>query len=235
MFECELLAKCLRQTPGIKAEVSLGWPEDPKRLENLSAIVFYSSPAGDVVLNPVRRPTFEKILKSGTGYAAIHWATGANKVEQTADYIALLGGCFNFAFANPPLAFTTEHLIQLDKGHPICRGWSEYDLRDEWYLAMRFDPRARSLLKVVVRADPAAKRPDPTDLAVAWTLDRPDSNGGRSFGTTLAHPHDNFKLEAFRKMLVNAILWTAHVEVPSGGAPVALSDADLVLPPAPPK
>ena len=185
-------------------------------------------------MSPAHRETFEKLLKSGVGYAAIHWATSANKIELTGDYIALLGGCFNFAFANPALAFTQERLVQADKDHPICRGWGEFDLKDEWYLAMKFDAKARPLLKVNVRADPKAKRPDPIDLTVAWTLEQAGANGGRSFGTTLAHPHENFKLPAFRRMLVNGILWTAHVEVPPGGAPVEVSESDLTLPPPPP-
>jgi type 1 glutamine amidotransferase len=55
---------------------------------------------------------------------------------------------------------------------------------------------------------------------------------GRAFGTKLGHPYDNFRREPFRRMLVNAILWTAHVELPKTGAPVALAEENLALPPA---
>jgi len=34
-------------------------------------------------------------------------------------------------------------------------------------------------------------------------------------------------------MIVNAILWSAHVEVPRDGAPVNLSEEALALPPKP--
>ena len=58
---------------------------------------------------------------------------------------------------------------------------------------------------------------------------------GKVFGTTLGHFHDNFGIEAFRRMLVNGILWAAHIEVPVHGAPVAVDDSDLILPPPPVK
>ena len=36
--------------------------------------------------------------------------------------------------------------------------------------------------------------------------------------------------EDFRKALINGILWTVHREVPTDGAPVTLTEADLRLP-----
>ena len=74
---------------------------------------------------------------------------------------------------------------------------------------------------------------DGNKVPVAWAFERPVSKGGRSFGTTLGHFHRNFKIEAFRRMIVNAILWSAHVQLPLGGAPVAVTDDDLQLPPEP--
>ena len=37
---CELLAKCLRQTKGVEAVVSNGWPTDEKLLKRTAAISF---------------------------------------------------------------------------------------------------------------------------------------------------------------------------------------------------
>lgn len=73
------------------------------------------------------------------------------------------------------------------------------------------------------------------DQTVAWSHVRKDQKEGRSFGTTLGHFHDNFKIEAFRKMLVNGILWTARVEVPEEGARVVATESELNLPPEPSK
>jgi len=50
---------------------------------------------------------------------------------------------------------------------------------------------------------------------VAWARERED--GGRGFGTTCGHYYDNWKNDDFRKFILNAIAWTAHVEIPNGG------------------
>src|SRR5690606_22324843 len=50
---------------------------------------------------------------------------------------------------------------------------------------------------------------------VAWAAERPD--GGRGFGFTGAHFHKNWGDDNFRKVVLNAILWVAKVEVPPNG------------------
>src|SRR5205809_4811117 len=60
---------------------------------------------------------------------------------------------------------------------------------------------------------------------VAWAVERPD--GGRGFGFTGAHFHKNWGNENFRKIVLNALLWTARLEVPSSGVECALTDEDL--------
>ena len=44
---------------------------------------------------------------------------------------------------------------------------------------------------------------------------RPD--GGRGFGFTGAHFHNNWANDDFRKLVLNAILWVAKADVPKGG------------------
>ena len=46
---------------------------------------------------------------------------------------------------------------------------------------------------------------------LAWAVER--SDGGRGFGFTGAHFHRNWGNENFRKIILNALLWTAHAEV----------------------
>jgi hypothetical protein len=42
-------------------------------------------------------------------------------------------------------------------------------------------------------------------------------NGGRGFGFTGAHVHNNWMNDSFRKLVLNAIVWTAKVDVPAEG------------------
>jgi len=53
------------------------WPQDPSVLSGAKAIVFYSRPAGDIVLGDSHRTEFEKLMQAGVGYAALHWGTCA--------------------------------------------------------------------------------------------------------------------------------------------------------------
>ena len=76
LHECRLLAKCLEQTQGVEAKVVQDWP-DAATLKGVKAIVYYSCPAGDIVLAEPRRKTFEKLMADGVGFTAIHWGTGA--------------------------------------------------------------------------------------------------------------------------------------------------------------
>ena len=53
------------------------------------------------------------------------------------------------------------------------------------------------------------------DEVLAWAVERPD--GGRGFGFTGAHFHKNWGDPNFRKLVLNAILWTAKLDVPLDG------------------
>jgi len=212
---CQVLQKCLEQTPGVVAVVSEDWPKDDSRLKNLDAIVLYTGPGGDVLLDPSHRAVADKLMKDGVGLTAIHWATDS-KVELAVDYQALLGGWFSGPFGTHDI--TTKTLEQINPSHPICRGWSPFELYDEYYVYARVSPNARPLLKVELKTGPQT---------VAWTLERPKSKGGRSFGATVEHFYDTMKQEPFRRMLVNGVLWTAKVPIPATGAPVAISDQEI--------
>jgi type 1 glutamine amidotransferase len=214
---CRLLAHCLEQSSNVEAVLSEGWPSDPATLKNVKAIVLCTSPGGDILLSPQNRAAVEVLLASGVGLTAIHWATGAGP-EAGPAYLPLLGGWFNRPLFST-LEITTAKLTQADPKHPISRGWKEYDLKDEYYLNLRFMPEAQPALKVNLQGK---------DHVVGWTYERPNSSGGRSFGVVLGHFHDNFATEAFRKMLVNGILWTAHRQVPAAGAPVKAEAEQLV-------
>jgi len=51
--------------------------------------------------------------------------------------------------------------------------------------------------------------------------------GGRGFGFTGGHYHRNWGNDNFRKIMLNAILWVAKVEVPPEGVDSSVSAADL--------
>ena len=66
---------------------------------------------------------------------------------------------------------------------------------------------------------PAVDDPDEPkegeDQVVAWTVER--ANGGRGFGTTGGHFYAQWWNPEWRRLMLNAIAWTARIEVPPAG------------------
>jgi len=56
-------------------------------------------------------------------------------------------------------------------------------------------------------------------------VERPD--GGRGFGFTGAHAHQNWGNPDFRKLVLNAILWTARLDVPPEGTDCRVTQDEL--------
>jgi type 1 glutamine amidotransferase len=219
MHTCGMLAKCVELTPGVETVVSNRWPKDAKMLEGVKTIVVYSSPGAELLLEGPNRGQVDELMKKGVGLVTIHWASSVKKENFDRlgpTWLSYLGGTW---VSNVGLSTGKSPLKQLIPDHPICRGWKEYEIEDEFYL----DPtikQAKPLLQVRDRKD--------KEVIVGWVYER--SDGGRAFGTTLGHPYKNFQIEAFRRMVVNGILWSAQVEVPRDGAPVNISAEALKEP-----
>ena len=222
MHESGLLAKCLRQTPGVEAIVSDGWPADAAVMKDVAAIVLYSSPGAEILLAGPHAKQVEQMLNSGVGLTAIHWATGIRNKDDPAladRYLAQLGGLFSFAFCG--LAFDNANVRHVAPDHDVSRGCTDYPTHDEFYLDLKFLPPAVPVTKVRVKDK---------DQTVGWVYQRPNSSSGRSFGNTLGHFHKNFCIPGFRRDLINGILWTAHCDLPPDGAPCKLTEKELELP-----
>jgi hypothetical protein len=221
LAECALLAKCLAQTPGITPIVSDGWPADPKTFEGVGAIVLYTAHGGDLLFgDPARREQVEALLKKGVGLVAVHWSTDAQPGPNADKQVEHLGGWFHRPPSDIPVRDTT--VVFADKAHPIARGLTDFPMKDEYYIKLKFNAAARPLITANI---------DGTDYVVGWTLERP--GGGRSFATVCGHFHDCFGDARFRRLVTNGILWAAGREVPASGAKVEAGAADLVLPPDP--
>jgi len=219
--DCELLAKCLRQTGGVEAVVSRGWPEDPKVLEGVDTVVVHTRLGGDVIFHPTHRDEAAKLFDSGVGLVAIHWGTGSADPAVADRWLKTLGGHFN-AEGNGFSRYKIEKSAMrvATPEHPISRGWNDFDCRDEYYYDLKFMDKAVPVALAKVSGK---------DYPIAWAYERPDGKG-RAFGCVAAHFHDNFALDPFRQLFVNGILWTAGVEIPQGGAPAKIEARDLDLP-----
>src|SRR5690606_19069874 len=117
--------------------------------------------------------------------------------------------------------------------HPITRGVQPFEAHDEWYYHMRFTEDQDNLVHILRALPPPStlERPDGPHSnnehvrnailekkeiqTTAWAYTR--KNGGRGVGFTGAHVHNNWKVDDFRKLVLNALVWIAKAEVPADG------------------
>ena len=216
---CRLLAHCLEQTPGVETVVSDGWPNDSAG--RFDAIVVYSAPIAHEFFTGPHRDEVTRQLDQGAGLVTLHWATGVK--EENWDRVSPVlaeyqGGRWLSHSGQVMIGEST--LLKLKPDHPVSRGWELPLLRDEWYLNPIIAPGATPQWQVDAEGE---------TLVVAWSHTR--QNGGRAFAITVGHFWENFTHEPFRRAVVNAILWSAKIEVPPSGAPVDLTEEVLRLPP----
>lgn len=219
MADCALLAKCVQQTDGVEASVHRGWPTDPEAIKGVKAIVLHTRLGGNVLFASPARRQAEALLQGGVGLVAIHWGTGADLGEPGELYLKALGGWYNNSFSKHPVRFSELRLA--DSSHPIGRGFESHKLLEEFYIDLKFLPAARPIVVAAV---------DKVDYPIGWAYERPE-NKGRSFGFVGGHFHNNLQTRPFRQLLVNAILWSAGLQIPAGGAPCHIAPDDLKVPP----
>jgi type 1 glutamine amidotransferase len=225
-----ILARLLRQTPDIDPVVVRdGWPADPTIFEGAASIVFFTD--GNVwhpLLVADRMDVLGTYLARGAGFICLHWAVHFPE-SASVRVLGWLGGHYSDDISvNPVWLASFQNL----PAHPVLRGVAPFEVEDEWYYNMRFVTGVSSVSPLLSAVPPddtrftadAAMHPGRAET-VAWAYER--DGGGRSFGFTGAHYHKNWGVESFRRAVVNAILWTAHRDVPEGGAPVTFDPAWL--------
>jgi type 1 glutamine amidotransferase len=228
---CLLLAHYLRQNlPNYAVEVYRdGWPaEGVQAFAGADAIVVYCDGGGGHLLMP-HLDEFDQVLQRGVGLVCLHYAVEIPKGQPGDHFLNWLGGYFETDWSVNP--HWTAHFAALPE-HPITRGVQPFQINDEWYYHMRFRPGMEQVTPIL-SAHPdksTLSRPDGPHSGnshvraavregqiqhVAWAAERPD--GGRGFGFTGGHDHWNWGDDNFRKVVLNAIVWAAHGEVPQGG------------------
>jgi type 1 glutamine amidotransferase len=221
----KLLVKWLKEIPGIDPVfVAGGWPQDESVFEGAKSVVFFmDGGGGHPMIQGNRLETMRKLMDQGVGLVCLHYAVEFPKGKAGDQLLDWLGGYYETGYSDNP---HNDAQVVPKEGHPITRGIRPFRANDEWYYKIRFrpdDPRVTTILtaKELVGHD----RKTYTDQTVAWATERKD--GGRSFGFTGAHFHRNWALPEFRSLILNAILWSAKVEVPSEGVKCDVSPEEM--------
>jgi len=199
-----------------------GWPMDSTALEGASTLVLYFDglPVGadsPPSLSTAHREQFERLMKRGVGVVALHQASTVPGNETTFDLPRWLGGA-RYGMVDR----TTEPVLFKPAAHPISNGVGEFLLNDEFYPTIRFLENNKRVTPILTgKLHPQFRNGkflviDKAEIhPVAWAYERED--GGRAFTFTGLHYLEGLDNPSLRKVLLNAIFWTAKIDVPKQG------------------
>jgi len=217
-----LLLKMLKQTAGVAPVMAAeGWPKNERILEGAKTIVFYMDGGGkQSLVSPEKLQLIEKLASRGVGIVHLHQIIDYPKTH-TDRILPLVGGVWVPGMgARGHWDGVFENFVD----HPVTRGVAPFKENDGFIYKLKFVEEMKGITPLLRTTPPKGTLKDTEDI-VSWAFQRPD--GGRSFVFTGCHLHESWGLESMRRFVTNGILWSAGLEVPSGGAPVALDPAEL--------
>jgi type 1 glutamine amidotransferase len=239
---CMLLADALNKS-GLPIEAQVvtdGWPDDASVLDGADSIVIYSDGGGGHPFN-AHIDELNKLTAAGTGIVCIHYGVEVPEGKSGNAFLDWTGGYFEANWSvNPHWVAEYDQLPM----HPITKGVKPFSINDEWYYHMRFREQMEGVTPILTDLPPKStlSRPDGAHSGnpfvreafangvpqhMAWARERPD--GGRGFGISGGHFHWNWGHNQMRKVVLNAIAWSAGVDVPSDGvSSKTLSVKDLM-------
>ena len=235
-----LLAKCLNEVDGVEAVVVKGgWPADESVFDDADTLVFFmDGGGGHPIIQDDHLDTIQALMDKGVGLACLHYAVEVPAGKPGEKFLEWIGGYYESGFSTNP--HWIAEVAALPE-HPITSGVEPFSINDEWYYNIRFRQGMEGITPIVVATPDEAARAGTSssprgamphiveaagrDEVLAWAVERPD--GGRGFGFTGAHFHKNWGDANFRKLVLNAILWTAKTSVPTEGVECELSEAEL--------
>jgi hypothetical protein len=249
-----LLQKALAGQTGLKVDVyTNGWPtrmvdgkpvDDHAALDGADAVLIYADGGRNhPAIQGGRMAVIDALAAKGVGLGFAHYGVEVPAGAPGEAMHRWTGGYYETNFSVNPMwapAFASFPT------HPVTRGVRPFSTHDEWYFNMRWTPdeAARRRVTPILVAKPSddvrdgpyvsPRGPYPhiiadsgRDETMMWVTERPD--GGRSFGFTGGHTHSHWGDPNQRRVVLNALLWIAKIDVPAEGVRDAISAADLTV------
>ena len=249
-----LLQKALSGVKGVTVDVyTNGWPtktvdgvvvDDNALLDNADAVLIYADGGkGHPAIQRDHMKVLDALAAKGVGLGFAHYGVEVPAGPPGEAMQRWIGGYYETNFSVNPMwkpAFDTL------PNHPVTRGVRPFATHDEWYFNMRWTPDAGAKTRLIpiltskpsdeVRKGPYVSPAGPYPHIIAdsgkvetmmWVYER--SDGGRSFGFTGGHTHANWGDADQRKVVLNALLWIAKVDVPARGVEDTITAADLTV------
>jgi type 1 glutamine amidotransferase len=249
---CLLFQKALAGVSGITVQVyDGGWPskmvdgarvDDNTAFDGADAVLIYADGGrGHPAIQGQRVELIESLAAKGVGLGFAHYGVEVPTGAPAEAMHRWIGGFYEDKYSVNPM--WTPRFDKLPQ-HPVTRGVGPFATHDEWYFNMRWtsDPALKARITPLlvdtpsedVRDGPYVHPKGPYEHVVAdrgkaetmmWVMER--ANGGRGFGFTGGHTHANWGDPNQRRIMLNALLWIAKVDVPAQGIVDNITAADL--------
>lgn len=221
-----ILAQCLQPVPRLQTIVVSAdgkWPEGPELIDGVDGVVlFVSEGAKWIHDDPRRLIALKNLANRGGGFVCWHWGMGCRDAKYIAEYVKLFGGCHG----GPDRKYKVEKGVRAEVvggTHPVVRGIKDFVVDEEFYYTLKFAKPAGSVTPLI-RANVDGGR-----HTVCWAWERPD--GGRSFGFSGGHYHNNWNRQEYRRLITQAVLWSVHAPIPEKRLlPLKVKQKDLTQP-----
>ncbi len=239
----QLLAKCLAQGAADRVEVKFHlnaeWPSADELAKADTVVIYSDGGAGHPALQGDHLAQLGAQMKRGCGFVCLHYAVEVPVTPGGPEFRDWLGGYFEPNWSvNPHWDADFKSLPK----HAITSGVKPFGTNDEWYFHMRFREGMKGVTPILTAIAPdstmsrkdgphegnAAVREDVKNKVpqhTAWAVERED--GGRGFGFTGGHYHKGWGNDDQRRLVLNAIVWSAKADVPAGGVVSKITDEEL--------
>ena len=218
-----ILANLLQNFQGLELKITKAdepWEKGPELLDAADGLLlFVSEGARWMSQKPDRLDALKRFGQRGGACVVLHWGMGTVEAQNIAEFIKLFGGCHG----GPDRKHQTlKTRIQFpDNDHPVLRGLNGLDVYDEFYYRLKFITPLDTIIPL------AQAKIDGKLETISWAWER--SNGGRSLGFSGLHFHKNWNLTVYRRLMIQAILWTLKLSIPVNGVNVDISKEHLQL------
>ncbi|WP_018970232.1 PVC-type heme-binding CxxCH protein [Rubritalea marina] len=228
---CKILANALNES-GLDVEAKVfhpGFPKDESIFEGVDACIVYADKAGRF---DDGYAVLDKYVKGGMGIMFMHYGVHPKKDVGEKYFLPWIGG-----YMDDEESVNPKWIADLtpNKKHPVSNGLpATFTVYDEFYYNMIFAdgkhgdccgaavtgiPEPKRMIRYINMWNENGEKGFGKPQKLMWYKDTPLADGGRGIGFVGGHYHRNWAIDEFRKMVLNAILWTARGEVPRAGVP----------------
>ncbi len=227
---CLLLAEALNES-GLNVEAKVhfyGWPKDESIFNGVDSCIIYTDAGGKFgekyeFLN-------NKVKNDGMGIMFMHYGVHPKKAIGEKYFKPWIGGYMDTEISVNPHWIADIKAIATEE---IARGLEKpFTAYDEFYYNMNFPtkeecdccrplavatPTPEKMIRYINMWNKDAEKFFGKEQALMWCRDPKVADGGRGVGFVGGHYHRNWAVDGFRTLVLNAIIWTARLEVPEGG------------------